>query len=232
MRPALFFLILIAATAQVHAQDTNCKVLQDSISGVYAGECKNGKAHGTGKATGVHTYEGDFKNGLPEGTGKYTWANGDYYSGSWKKGLKDGKGQLHRFEKGIEHLVEGYWKKGNYRGEYEFPYVITNVTSDVGRVQVEKISDDENSITVTVENLASSSSLNRNTFQTTTTMTSHQVIRGQYISKSASALPNKEITIFRGVIFPFRCTFNFGNTIVEIEFFDKAAWNVMIPINK
>lgn len=217
---------------QVHAQDTPCKVLSDSLKGTYTGECKNGKANGKGKAVGLHTYDGEFKNGLQEGTGTYTWPNGDYYYGSWKKGLKDGKGQLHYIKDGKEVTLAGYWKKDNYRGEYEHPYVITNVTSEVGRVQVEKMSDNENSITVTVENLATSSSLTRNSFQTSTTMTSHQVTRGQYVSKSTNALPNKEITTFRGVIFPFRCTFNFGNSIVEIEFFDKAAWDVMIPINK
>jgi hypothetical protein len=63
-------------------------------------------------------------------------------------------------------------------------------------------------------------------------MTSHQVMRGSYVSKSNNAMTNKEITTFRSVEFPFRATFNFGNAIVEIEFFEKGAWDVMIPINK
>jgi len=232
MKQSLLILLFVISVNLIHAQEADCKVLLDSLKGTYTGECKNGKANGVGKAVGINTYDGEFKNGLPEGMGKYTWSSGDYYYGSWKKGLKDGKGELHHFENGKEGLTTGYWKKGNYRGEYEHPYVITNVTSDIGRVQIEKMSDHETTITVTVENLASSSSLSRNTFQTSTTMTAHQVTRGQYISKSANALPNKEITTFRGVIFPFRCTMNFGNSIVEIEFFDKGAWDVMIPINK
>jgi len=232
MKQILAILFCVISVNQLSAQDADCKVLLDSLKGTYTGECKNGKANGTGKAVGVNTYEGEFKNGLPEGKGKYTWANGEYYYGGWKKGLKDGKGELHRFEDGTEKLVTGYWKKGNYRGEYENAYVITNVTSDIGRVQIDKMSDNEASVTVTVESLNTSSSLSRSTFQTTTTMTSHQVTRGQYVSKSANALTNKEITTFRGVIFPFRCTFNFGNSIVEIEFFDKGAWSVMVPINK
>lgn len=227
--PLLFWLISVN---QLYAQEAVCKVMVDSLKGTYTGECKNGKANGTGKAVGINTYEGNFKNGLPEGKGKYTWSNGDYYYGGWNKGLKDGKGELHHFKNGIESLTTGYWKKGYYRGEYEFPFVITNVTSDIGRVQIEKMSDHESTISVTVENLATGSSFGRNTFQTSTTMTAHQVVRGQYVSKSANALPNKEITIFRGVIFPFRITMNFGNSIVEIEFFDKGAWDVMIPINK
>ena len=232
MKHLLLIVLCVISGNLIYAQDAECKVMLDSLKGTYTGECKSGKANGTGKAVGKNTYEGEFKNGLPEGIGKYTWSNGDYYYGGWNKGLKDGKGELHHFEDGTEKLITGYWKKGNYRGEYENPYVITNVTSEVGRVQVEKMSNNEASITVTVENLASGSSLTRGTFQTSSTMTAHQVTRGQYVSKSSNALTNKEITTFRGVIFPFRCTFNFGNSIVEIEFFDKGAWDVMIPINK
>lgn len=224
----LTFLIITIFTAR--AQNTDCKVLTDSLKGTYEGDCKNGKADGKGKATGTDSYDGDFKSGLPDGMGKYTWKNGNYYYGGWRKGLKEGKGQLHVFEEGTEKLVTGYWKKDKYRGEYENPFVITNVTSEVGRVQVEKMSDNETSIIVTVENLASSSSFS--SAGQVTTMTSHQVTRGQYVSKSSNALTNKEVTTFRGVIFPFRCTFNFGYSIVEIEFFDKGAWNVTIPINK
>ena len=232
MKHLLLIVLSVISGNLIYAQDAECKVLLDSLKGTYVGECKNGKANGTGKAVGTNTYDGEFKNGMPEGKGKYTWSNGDYYYGSWKKGQKDGKGELHHFENGTERRTAGYWKKDNYRGEYENPYVITNVTPDVGRVQVEKMSDKEAAVTVTVESLATGASLNRNTFQTTTIMTAHQVTRGQYVSKSSNALTNKEITTFRGVIFPFRCTFNFGNSIVEIEFFDKGAWNVMIPINK
>lgn len=222
-----FFIAVNIARAQ-----EDCKVLLDSLKGTYTGECKNGKANGNGKAVGINSYDGEFKNGLPEGKGKYTWSNGDYYYGGWKKGQKEGKGELHQFDKGKENVVRGYWKKDNFRGEYEHAYVITNVTSEIGRVQIAKMSDNEASITVTVESLATSSSLARGSFQTSTIMTAHQVTRGQYVSKSSNALTNKEITTFRGVIFPFRCTFNFGNSMIEIEFFEKGAWDIMVPINK
>lgn len=238
MKQVLLLTLLFTITINiVSAQEADCKVLLDSLKGTYTGECKNGKANGQGKAVGINSYDGEFKNGLPEGKGKYTWSNGNYYYGSWKKGQKDGKGELHHFENGKETLVTGYWKKDNYRGEYENPYVITNVTSDIGRMQVTKMSDKEASVTVTVESLFSVgtvplTSSSSGSFKTATTMTAHQVIRGQYVSKSSNALTNKEVTTFRGVIFPFRCTFNFGNSIVEIEFFEKGAWDVMVPINK
>lgn len=232
MKQLLILLVLYAGIIKVSAQNTECSVLLDSLKGTYSGGCKNGKANGAGNAVGVNSYDGEFKNGLPEGQGKYTWSNGDYYYGGWKKGQKDGKGQLHQFENGKETLVTGYWKKDNYRGEYENPYVITNVTSEVGRVQVTNMNSKESTVSVTVESLNNSSSFSRSTFETTTIMTAHQVTRGSYVSKSSNALTNKEVTTFRGVVFPFRCTFNFGNSMVEIEFFEKGAWDVTVPINK
>lgn len=233
MKQATLLIISIFCVCSLFAQQPeNCKVLSDSIRGTYTGDCKNGKANGIGKAVGMHTYEGEFKNGLPEGKGKYTWSNGDFYDGNWKKGMKEGRGELHRFVNGKETLVEGYWKKDNYRGEYENPYVITNVTNDIGRVQIAKIEDKSTSITITVESLQSSTTLTRGSFQTGTVMTAHQVTRGAYISKSSSALTNKEVTVFRGVVFPFRCTFNFGSSMIEIEFFDAGSWDVVVPISK
>ena len=232
MKQLLFMLILFAGIGKAQAQNTDCAVLMDSIKGTYTGDCKNGKANGNGKAVGVNTYDGEFKNGLPEGQGKYTWSNGDYYYGGWKKGMKDGKGQLHHFEDGVERLTTGYWKKDSYKGEYENPYVVTNTTSDIGRLQVTNMNNKESSVTVTVESLNSSSTLRSGNFETSTLMTAHQVTRGTYVSKSSNALTNKEVTVFRGVVFPFKCTFNFGTSIVEIEFFEKGAWDVNVPINK
>ncbi|MEO6251671.1 MAG: hypothetical protein ABIO79_00070 [Ferruginibacter sp.] len=232
MKQLLLLLFFSITIKSISAQTATCMVLLDSIKGTYEGDCKAGKANGNGKSVGTHTYDGEFKNGVPEGKGKYTWTNGDYYYGNWKKGQKDGKGELHRFENGKETVVKGFWKKDNFKGEYENPYLITNTTSDIGRVQVSKMSSTESSITITVESLNNSSSIGSSSFQTSTIMTSHQVTRGTYVSKSNNAMTNKEITTFRAVVFPFRATFNFGNAIVEIEFFEKGAWDVIIPINK
>lgn len=232
MKFLFLFLMSIVTINAVFAQNTDCKVLLDSLKGSYDGECLNGKASGKGKAVGINSYEGGFKNGLPEGQGKYTWSNGNYYYGSWKKGQKDGKGELHQFEEGKEMLVQGYWKKDNYRGEYEHPYVVTNVTTDVGRLQVSKLNNTQATLTLTVESLASNASLYSNSFATGTVMTAHQVTRGSYMSLTSNSLTNKQITTFRGIVFPFRCIFNFGTTIVEIEFFEKGAWDVMVPITR
>lgn len=234
MKQLLFLLILSAGISNASAQNADCTVLMDSIKGTYTGDCKNGKANGNGKSVGIHTYDGEFKNGLPEGKGKYTWANGDYYYGGWKKGMKDGKGQLHKFEDGKETLVTGYWKKDSYKGEYENPYVVANVSNDIGRVEINKMSSGENSLTITVSDLKNDVFRNGSEGgKTTTVMTANQVIRGSFVSKSNNILGSKEVTTFRGIIFPFRAIFNFGTTtMIEVEFFESGSWDVVIPVNK
>ena len=119
-------------------QNTDCKVLLDSLKGSYDGDCKSGKASGNGKAVGINSYEGEFKNGLPEGKGKYTWSNGDYYYGSWKKGQKEGKGELHQFDKEKKTWYRVIGKKTITGASMNIPMLITNVTTEIGRVQVTK----------------------------------------------------------------------------------------------
>ena len=229
-----FFLLLFFATSfkLIIAQTTNCTVVPDSLKGNYEGQCNNGKANGKGKAVGVDIYEGEFKNGLPDGQGKYIWKNGDYYNGGWKKGMKEGKGEMHHKITYKDSVTTGYWKKDIYKGEYENPYTIHNVTTDIGRVGVYKIDGKGNEVTITVENLVGGGSLTSNSFGASTIMTGYQITRGQFISKSNTTLTNKDITVFRDVRFPFRGTFNFGNTIFEIEIFEEGIWDITVPINK
>jgi len=228
----LLLLTCASITLSATAQTGNCLVAMDSIKGTYTWACNNGKANGEGISVGVDTYEGTFKNGLPEGKGKYTWKNGDYYFGGWKKGLKEGKGELHLPVNGVDSVISGYWKKDVYRGQYEDPYKIHNNSTDIGRVGIMKIAGNQMNITVTVENLVGGGSIYSSGFTTLTRMTDHRVTRGTYQSKSSNALTNKEITTFQNVIFPFRVWMYFGNSNVEIEFFEEGSYDVTIPINK
>lgn len=232
MKQSLFCISFLFLAINLNAQNSSCLVGLDSLKGSYQGDCKNGKANGEGIATGVHVYTGTFKNGLPEGKGKYTWKNGDYYFGSWKKGLKEGKGELHLPVNNIDSVITGYWKKDMYKGMYENPYELRNNSSDIGRVEVTKIQGGHNSITITVMNLISGSNLNNSSLLTSTRMTDYRITRGSIMSKSSNVLTNKEITIFQGVVFPFRVWMYFGGSNVEIEFLEEGSWDVTIPINK
>ncbi len=67
---------------------TNCKVNDVDINQEYRGECRNGLAHGKGRAKGRDVYFGEFKDGNTHGRGTYTWATGDSYEGDWVNGQR------------------------------------------------------------------------------------------------------------------------------------------------
>ena len=230
MKQLTFFFALFLLASNARSQNTDCRVLADSLSGTYEGGCKNGKASGSGKATGAHIYTGDFKAGLPDGKGKYNWPNGDVYEGNFKNGLKEGYGEFRKAGIRPDSVMIGYWKKDVYKGRYEKPYIIHNTTINVGRVEVNKTGNSEKTVTVSVSLLAGTGGLTTRNNQTLVRLTDVQVIRGLFMYKGNTTISNKDITVFRGVEFPFRARFFFGTTQVDVEFFEAGEWEVNVPI--
>lgn len=93
MNRVTIFLLAFVMTTTFFSQE--CKVMLSAISLSYSGECKDNKAHGKGKAAGQDIYEGEFKAGYPEGKGLYIWKTGDWFEGNWKKGIREGVGEMH-----------------------------------------------------------------------------------------------------------------------------------------
>ena len=92
MKQVLFLaLAFLFYTNRLSAQEKECEVKMDAIKGLYTGECAEGKATGKGKSVGTDQYEGDFKDGYPDGKGMYTWKDGYYFVGAFKKGRKEGR---------------------------------------------------------------------------------------------------------------------------------------------
>ena len=130
-------------------QGDECKVLLESISGQYDGDCKKGLASGNGKATGTDSYEGGFKKGLPEGDGKYTWTNGDVFEGKFTKGLKEGDGKItFNSDRFPDSVLTGVWKNDEYYGLYDKPYKVLSKTSPVNRIVVRKLGETPHDIMV------------------------------------------------------------------------------------
>ncbi len=98
---------------------TECKVLLESISGKYEGDCKNGLAHGRGTAEGKDKYTGRFREGLPDGGGIYYFSNGDYFHGAFKAGKKSGKGEY--FSALNNKKIKGIWKEDSLNREITDP---------------------------------------------------------------------------------------------------------------
>ncbi len=222
-----FCVIFLLQFNNAFAQET-CKVLLEAVAGTYTGECSKGKANGKGKSVGVETYEGLFKNGFPDGEGMYTFKDGHYYMGNFEKGKMDGAGKMfYESATGQDSIVSGFWKKGMYVGIFEKPYKIHDVTSGVGRVEVTKAGKG-NAITLELKSMSGGGM----DPSFTASLTDLRIQSGSYISKATSRLTNSEITILKGVMFPFRATFVFGGSTVEIEFYEEADYRVMVPLQK
>lgn len=112
----LIILWLPLISTALYGQNT-CKVLKEPIALTYVGGCRDGLAHGMGKARGIDQYEGSFRRGLPHGRGTYTWANGDVYSGQWRNGKRHGKGTLISTINGEPVKKTGSWVNDTFLGE-------------------------------------------------------------------------------------------------------------------
>ena len=60
-------------------------------------------------------YEGEYVDDKFEGKGKYTYEDGRYYIGEWKKGLRNGKGTMYYKNGSIQYI--GEFKKGLFNGK-------------------------------------------------------------------------------------------------------------------
>jgi hypothetical protein len=204
-----------------YAQD-NCQVALETIKGTYTGPCLNGKANGSGRAIGTDTYEGEFVNGLPEGKGMYTWKDGHYYIGQFKKGKMEGAGEMfYESAKGDDSTITGFWKKDKYVGLYEKAYIIHASTTRINKLECrasKKVT--AGSINITTGGVSFIPSIS-----------DIAVITGQYLNKTTSNLSNGVIVRLQQMIFPFRAIFYLNNgEYFEIQFNEEADYEVSLSV--
>jgi len=101
----LLFFALAACAGQVPHQ--GCTVVDNEVRGRYVGQCRDGYAHGFGRAVGRDTYEGDFVRGRIQGKGVYVWSDGDKYVGELSNGQAHGQGV---FIKQSGERISGIWQ--------------------------------------------------------------------------------------------------------------------------
>ena len=91
------------------SQWTNCFGTGEEQGHIYAGEFKDGKAHGQGTYTwpNGNKYVGEHKNGKRHGLGTFTFPNGQKYVGEFKNGNYDGQGT---FTHASGRVERGIWK--------------------------------------------------------------------------------------------------------------------------
>lgn len=235
---ALSFLLtsmLILLVSGIFLQAQDCKVLLESISAQYEGECKNGLAEGIGVAEGIDKYSGKFKNGLPHGTGQYTWQSGEYYIGSFKNGKKSGLGKL-KFADGTL-ISEGLWKDDEFFQEKKVAEYKIKTQRNVMSVTLNNLGTDANRIEVVLVRDGRESTTNIFDLLVSTT--------------SCTQMDNNNSLVFLDASYPFNANIKFkaagrmsktvvqGNRMnmdisqmldcfVEFEILEKGSWEVRV----
>lgn len=222
-------MLLISNFCYTQAQQT-CEVKLKDIAGTYEGDCENGKAQGNGTSTGTDTYKGEFKNGYPDGSGMYTWKDGHYFIGLFKKGNKEGKGTMYyEAASGADSVIAGYWKKDKYVGEYEKQFIVISTTNRISKVECRLSDKSRDNIIITVHQLANSGSLNSSGF--IPSVTSINKLAGDYYSMNTQVLSNSSITTIQQVTFPFRVNIILNNgEAVDILFNEKGLYDVYLDM--
>jgi hypothetical protein len=223
----------------------SCTVSVAALNGTYSGDCKNGKADGTGTATGTDSYTGSFKNGYPDGEGKYTWKNGNTYDGFWKKGLFEGKGTLKKTDDTKTDsliIITGFFKKGKYIGQYENPYVVTALTNNINDLNTRKLNNARSEITITLKSITAGGATLSNPVMPKPKLINIQEITGRFdqqVNDESSSMVSNRYTL-RGVKFPYHAIFSFETSDatktlhtekIEVEILESSNWFIQVGID-
>ena len=115
-----------------YSQTITGPVLKKELAGKYDGDQKKGLAQGKGTATGTDTYVGEFKKGLPDGEGVYTDSQGNVFKGTFRYGLREGKGEFIPGANSTDKPMTGYWMGDKYIGKDKIePYEVSNKVGSV-----------------------------------------------------------------------------------------------------
>jgi hypothetical protein len=209
------------------------------LKGNYAGDCKNGYAHGKGDAKGSQHYVGQFKYGLPNGQGTYYYSDSVYHTGAFQDGIKEGKGTSYYVRPGkADSVVKGYWSADIFRGKTYKTYSVSNMPV-FDRYEITP--SDETGNTLIIEVATTSGSVIGSPNSTVTpsiampvlTVTDVIALDGSFIRKME--LPNsiKYSVTYEIKKFPVRLQVLLSNAqSFNLELYKAAKWKVLLFLNK
>lgn len=219
--------------SNLYAQE-DCKVLLADISGKYEGDCKKGKAEGVGKALGADEYSGEFKSGYPDGRGTYKWKNGNVYDGNWAKGKREGEGRMSIKRDGkADSIVTGFWKKDEFMGKFEKPYIVHRRTNHISKVDVRRGKESGHSIQIDFTSTSSGVPKISGTITPKIEISEIILAQGSYSQiQHVSSTTRATVKKLVDVTFPFRARIRFGSQEVDLEIQEPGSWITAISLNE
>ena len=179
------------------------------------------------------TYVGDQKNGQPDGMGVLTDTSGSVFKGSFKKGKKEGYGELsYKTIYDRDTTLVGYWKKDQYVGFFEYPYKIISKSYMISNASItsEPANPSGNIIEVSVESVSGGTATLSGEMPKPT-LTEYTFNKGSFQEMFPRTNQQKRNTyIFQNVIFPIQAVFKFGGEDVTVELNETKNYKITVVL--
>ena len=179
------------------------------------------------------TYVGDQKNGQPDGMGVLTDTSGSMFKGSFKKGKKEGYGELtYKTIYDRDTTLVGYWKKDQYVGIYEYPYKVISKSYMISNASItsEPANPSGNIIDVSVESVSGGSATLSGEMPKPT-LTEYTFNKGSFQEMFPRTNQQKRnVYIFQNVIFPIQAVFRFGPDDVTVDFNENKNYKLVVVL--
>jgi len=195
--------------------------------------CQFNNLNAQTKTQSATTYVGDQKNGQPDGMGVLTDTSGNVFKGNFKKGKKEGYGELTYktvFDK--DSTLVGYWKKDQFVGYYEYPFKIISKSYMISNasISVEPANPSGNIIEVSVESVSGGSATLSGEMPKPT-LTDYTFNQGSFQEMFPRTNQQKRnIYIFQNVIFPIQAVFKFGGEDITVDFNEKKNYKLVVVL--
>jgi hypothetical protein len=195
--------------------------------------CQLNNLNAQSKTQSASTYVGDQKNGQPDGMGVLTDTSGNVFKGNFKKGKKEGYGELTYktvFDK--DSTLVGYWKKDQFVGYYEYPFKVISKSYMVSNASItaEPANPSGNIIEVTVESVSGGSATLSGEMPKPT-LTEYIFNKGSFQEMFPRTNQQKRnVYIFQNVIFPIQAVFRFGAEDVTVDFNEKRNYKLVVVL--
>jgi len=195
--------------------------------------CQLNNLNAQTKTQSASTYVGDQKNGQPDGMGVLTDTSGNVFKGNFKKGKKEGYGELTYktvFDK--DSTLVGYWKKDQFVGYYEYPFKVISKSYMVSNASItaEPANPSGNIIEVTVESVSGGSATLSGEMPKPT-LTEYIFNKGSFQEMFPRTNQQKRnVYIFQNVIFPIQAVFRVGAEDVTVDFNEKRNYKLVVVL--